>query len=259
MDARLGLVSQSEEPFSRFLTLWQPAVSWRVLWGMWLSNSAGQAVLMHTRILGLSIRAVVEVTKMGHFLGTRGLDLTSSPFGDCCTMTMCNIRLHRGVIILHSWISLLHTFMKSCQTLATHNSFDLKQTSALNSEQLCVGWKQRENNQFCNSNRCFVCWKQCVIYPHTYICIISPTMELMDKLFEQLVNNKKRHHGRFCMIYKVIKTITTLLLTPNDLFFHLVAQHFHMFTYLTLLLTHKPSLPLPDMHKNLLCGTKPHN
>lgn len=118
MDARLGLVSQSEEPFSRFLTLWQPAVSWRVLWGMWLSNSAGQAVLMHTRILGLSIRAVVEVTKMGHFLGTRGLDLTSSPFGDCCTMTMCNIRLHRGVIILHSWISLLHTFMKSCQTLA---------------------------------------------------------------------------------------------------------------------------------------------
>lgn len=132
-------------------------------------DSAGQVVLMHTRILGLSIPAVVLVTKMGHFLGTEGLDLTSSPFGDCCTMATCNIRLHRGVIILHSWISLLHTFMKSCQTLATQNSFDLKQTSAPNSEQLCVGWKQRENNQFCNSNRCFVCWKQCVIYPHTYV------------------------------------------------------------------------------------------
>lgn len=168
MDARLGLVSQSEEPFSCFLKLW---LVYCELEGPLrnVTNSAGQAVLMHTWILGPSIPAVVVVTKMGHFLGTQGLDLTSSPFGDCCTMTTCNTRLHRGVINLHSWISLLHTFMKSCQTLATHNSFDLKQTSALTSEQLCVGWKQRENNQFCNSNRCFVCWKQCVIYPHTYV------------------------------------------------------------------------------------------
>lgn len=72
------------------------------------------------------------------------------------------------------------------------------------------------------------CVLKAVCYLPPYICIISPTMELMDKLFERLVNNKKRHHGRFCMIYKVIKTLSQLCCSHQMIYFSI--QSHNIFT-----------------------------